>query len=74
MNIVREKNLGPEVVYSLTDKGRRLSSYFGLDEGQFNIGVEYFELIKILVLLVGNWQESVVFFKREVSCLILQKT
>lgn len=38
MNIVREKNLGTRIVYSLTDKGRRLSSYFGLDEGNSILG------------------------------------
>jgi predicted transcriptional regulator len=31
-DLIREKNLGPKVVYSITDKGQRLCVYFGLDD------------------------------------------
>lgn len=32
LGIIREKTLGPKVVYSITDKGQRLVTYFGLDD------------------------------------------
>jgi predicted transcriptional regulator len=33
LDLIREKNLGNKKVYFITDKGQRLSVYFGLDEG-----------------------------------------
>ena len=31
LDIIREKTVGSKTVYSLTDKGQRLCTYFGLD-------------------------------------------
>ena len=30
-DLIKEKTLGPKKVYSITDKGQRVSKYFGLD-------------------------------------------
>jgi len=32
LGIIKEKNVGPKVVYCITDKGQRLCVYFGLDD------------------------------------------
>lgn len=31
-DLIREKTFGPKKVYSITDKGQRLCTYFGLDD------------------------------------------
>ena len=32
LDLIKEKNLGAKIVYSITDKGQRLCAYFGLDD------------------------------------------
>ena len=32
LNIIKEKTVGSKKVYTLTDKGQRLCTYFGLDD------------------------------------------
>jgi predicted transcriptional regulator len=38
LDIIREKNLGYEIAYFITNKGQRLNEYFGLDEDKSRFG------------------------------------
>jgi predicted transcriptional regulator len=44
LGIIREKNLGTKVVYSITDKGLRLCAYFGLDDSSIFSGTGIFRI------------------------------
>ena len=44
LGIIREQNLGPRKVYSITVKGQRLCAYFGLDDDSIFSGTGIFRI------------------------------